>query len=199
MRLLTRMVSVHGGQVSERLVILSAVSGHIFSEVPFTPFASSVTMKKAGGAYPPDARVFEGLATVTVAGQTAVVVSALSREALAVDIPSGHLFWKVPLRGEPSGAVTVAGLLCVLPETGHVVLLDLATGLELGHVDGEGVPAPGPAPIVGTTLYLAGEDGKVRAVSLDAYRTKIYPPPAPQSPSSPGGGPSGEPLKESAS
>ena len=199
MRLLTRMVSVHGGQVSERLVILSAVSGHIFSEVPFTPFASSVTMKKAGGASPPDARVFEGLATVTVAGQTAVVVSALSREALAVDIPSGHLFWKVPLRGEPSGAVTVAGLLCVLPETGHVVLLDLATGQELGHVDVEGVPAPGPAPIVGTTLYLAGEDGKVRAVSLDAYRTKIYPPPAPQSPSSPGGGPSGEPLKESAS
>ena len=199
MRLLTRMVSVRGGEVKERLVILSAVSGHIFSEIPFTPLSTSGTMGMSSGAYPPDARVFEGLATVTVAGQTAVVASALSREALAVDIPSGHLFWKVPLGGVPSGAVTVAGLLCVLPETGHVELLDLATGLELGHVDGEGVPAPGPAPIVGTTLYLAEQDGKVRAVSLDAYRKKIYPPSSPSLPSPPALSPAGEPLKESAS
>ncbi|MGC8530188.1 MAG: PQQ-binding-like beta-propeller repeat protein [Leptospirillia bacterium] len=182
MRLLTRRVSVHEGQVAEKLTILSAVSGHIFSEVPFTPFASSSTIKMAGEAYPPGARVFEGLATVTVAGQTAVVASALSRELLAADIPSGHLFWKLPLGGEPSGAVTVAGFLCVLPETGHVVLVDLATGKLLGQVDVKEVPAPGPAPIVGTTLYLAGKDGTVRAVSLDAYRATIYPSVSPPSP-----------------
>jgi hypothetical protein len=134
-----------------------------------------------------------------VAGQTAVVASALSREALAVDIPSGHLFWKVPLGREPSGAVTVAGLLCALPETGHVELVDLANGRSLGHIDVEGTPAPGPAPIVGTTLYLAGQDGKVRAVSLDAFWKAIYPPPSPQLPSPPALSPSGEPLKEPAS
>ncbi len=199
LRLLTRMVSVHGGLVSEKLAILSAVSGHIFFEVPFTPSASSVTMDKKGGAYPPDARVFEGLSTVTVAGQTAVVASSLSREAMGVDIPSGHLFWKVPLEGDPSGAVTVAGLLCILPETGRVLLMDLATGGRLGHLDEEGVPAPGPSPIVGTTLYLAGEDGKVRAISLAPYRKKIYPPSVPMTSPPPDSRQAGVPSKESAS
>ena len=196
MRLLTRTISVRGGTVSEKLAILSAVSGHIFFEIPFTP---SAAMGKEGGAYPPDARVFEGLATVTVAGQTAVVASPLSREAMAVDIPSGHLFWKVPLRGDPSGAVTVAGLLCVLPETGRVLLVDLATGQRLGRLEVAGVPVPGPSPIVGTTLYLAGEDGTVRALSLDGYRQKIYPPLSPMTTPSPASRPAGEPTKEPAS
>jgi outer membrane protein assembly factor BamB len=199
LRLLTRMVSVHGGTVSEKLAILSAVSGHIFFEIPFTPSAASATMGKEGGAYPPDARVFEGLSTVTVAGQTAVVASSLSREAMAADIPSGHLFWKVPLRGNPSGAVTVAGLLSVLPETGQVLLLDLASGQRLGRLEAPGVPAPGPVPIVGTTLYLAGEDGKIRAISLDTYRTKIYPPEPSTTPPPPASPPAEGSAKESAS
>ncbi len=175
LRLVTLLLSVSKGVPSERMAILSAVTGHLFFEVPFKNPSPPATMEPGAKSASPVSRVYEGGATVTIAGRTAVAASSIVGRAMAVDIPSGHPFWEVALPGGTTGGVTVAGLLCAVPGKDRVLLLDLATGQMLGLLDAKGMPAPGPPPIVGNTLYLAGEDGQVRALPLDRYRSKIFP------------------------
>ncbi|MGC8501250.1 MAG: PQQ-binding-like beta-propeller repeat protein [Leptospirillia bacterium] len=174
LRLVTLLLSVKNGLPTERMAILSAVTGHLFHEIPFKSGDAPATMEESGASHPVS-RVYEGESTVTIAGQTAVAASTIVGRVMAVDIPSGHLFWEESLPGRATGGVTVAGLLCALPENDRVLLLDLATGQRIGLLNTVGMPAPGPPPIVGNTLYLAGEDGQVRALPLDRYRSKIFP------------------------
>ncbi len=191
MRLVTLFLSVDRGLPRERLATASAVTGHIFHEFPFAARKDKVTVAPVE---PPDlpsfARVYEGESGPVVAGQTAVAASPILGRALAVDIPSGHLFWSVGLPARPESSGTVAGLLYLLPLRDRLLLLDLATGkiLKMRSLDGE--PAPGSPPVMETTLYLAEKNGRVRAISLEKERTRIFPPPAPPSLSS--GAPAGE-------
>lgn len=191
MRLVTLFLSVDKGLPRERLATASAVTGHIFHEFPFARKKDRVTVSQVE---PPDlpsfARVYEGETGPVVAGQTAVAASPILGRALAVDIPSGHLFWSVGLPAEPESSGTVAGLLYLLPLRDRLLLLDLATGkiLEKRSLDGE--PAPGSPPVMETTLYLAEKNGRIRAISLEKDRTRIFPPPVPPSLSS--GSPEGE-------
>jgi hypothetical protein len=191
MRLVTLFLSVDRGLPRERLATASAVTGHIFHEFPFAARKERVNVAPVE---PPDlpsfARVYEGESGPVVAGQTAVAASPILARALAVDIPSGHPFWSVALPARPESSGTVAGLLYLLPLRDRLLLLDLATGkiLKMRSLDGE--PAPGSPPVMETTLYLAEKNGRVRAISLEKERTRIFPPPAPPSLSS--GRPEGE-------
>ncbi len=180
MRLVTLFLSVRKGIPHERLAIASAVTGHIFHEIPFAEKGESVSLEKVvPPGLPPFARVFEGAAGAVVAGSTAVAASAILGRAIAADIPSGHRFWSVPLPASPVGSGTVAGLLVALPLRDRLLLADLASGktLESRRLDGE--PAPGSPPIMETTLYLAQKNGRVRAISLENQRKRIFPSPKP--------------------
>lgn len=170
-RLLTLFREMDGGVPVEHLSIVSAVTGNIFHEVAF----SGVPRIPSSGL-PPYARVYEGMAGVTVSGQTAVAASALFRQAMAVDIPSGHRFWRRSLPSRPYGSGTMVGGLYILPLVGEVLLLDLATGKEAGRIPFDGAPGSGSPPVVGKTLYLSGRNGQVAAISLTPYGRFIAPP-----------------------
>jgi outer membrane protein assembly factor BamB len=175
-RLVTLFRSVRKGVPDEELAVVSAVTGHVFHQIPF----SSIAPVKDGGAQrdlPPYARVYEGMAGVTVAGQTAVAASTLFGRAMAVDIPSGHLYWSAPLASDPLGPGTLAGGLYILPLRGRIEFFLLASGKEIGHQSLRGSPGAGSPPVIGSTLYVSGQDGTVRAISLERYRSIILPPP----------------------
>lgn len=189
-RLVTLLLSVHKGTPHERLAIASAVTGHIFHEIPFAKKGESVSLEKVVPlGLPPFARVFEGAAGAVVAGSTAVAASEILGRAIAADIPSGHPFWSIPLPAPPVGSGTVAGLLYVLPLKDRLLQVDLASGQTLASLTLAGEPAPGSPPVMETTLYLALRNGHVRAISLENQRPRIFPPPKPPDLS---GGPTGK-------
>lgn len=175
-RLVTLFRSVRKGVPDEELAVVSAVTGHVFHQIPF----SSIAPVKEGGPQPdlpPYARVYEGMAGVTVSGQTAVAASNLFGRAMAVDIASGHLYWSTPLPSDPLGPGTLAGGLYILPLRGRIEFFLLASGKEIGHQSFRGSPGAGSPPVIGSTLYVSGQDGTVRAISLERYRNIIVPPP----------------------
>jgi len=176
-RLVTLFRSLGKDGPVEELAVVSAVTGHVFHQVRFggagppPPDAA-----KGQPGLPPYARVYEGMAGVSVAGTTALSASDLFDQAMAVDIVSGRLFWSVPLPSRPSGPGTAVGGLYVLPLADRIAYLELASGKKSGKTLLPGPPSLGSPPVVGDTLYFSGRDGTVRAVSLEDYRRVIHPP-----------------------
>ena len=179
-RLVTLLLSVRKGVPHERIAIASAVTGHIFHEISFAKKGEPVAPEKiVPPGLPPFARVFEGAAGAVVAGSTVVAASELLGRAIAADIPSGHLFWSTLLPAAPVGSGTVAGLLYILPLRDRLLLSDLGSGHTLESLSLDGPPAPGSPPVMETTLYLAQRNGRVRAISLEKQRERIFPPSKP--------------------
>ena len=191
MRLVTLLLSVDKGVPHERLAIASAVTGHLFHEIPFAGNADAVAPEKAlPSDLPSFARVYEGQSGPVVAGQTAVAASPILNRALAADIPSGHLFWSLGLPSAPSGSGTVAGLLYLLPLQDRLLEIDFGSGRILAERSLDGEPAPGSPPVMETTLYLSETNGRIRAVSLEKERKRIFPPAS--APALPEGRPDGQ-------
>ncbi len=180
-KLVTLLLSVHKGRPVEQLAIASPVTGHLFHLVPFAHKGETVAVEPpVPPDLPPFARVFEGMAGPVVARKTAVVASPILGRAMAVDIPSGRVFWSIPLPSPAVGPGTVAGLAYVLPLQDRVLLIDLSSGHILTSLPVTGEPVPGSPPVVDTTLYLAEKNGQVNAIPLAPYRALIFPaPPGP--------------------
>jgi hypothetical protein len=177
-RLITLFRSFRKGVPGEELAVVSAVTGHVFHRISFSRGAPPLPgAEKPQPGLPPYARVYEGMDGVAVSGKTAVASSDLFGRAMAIDIPSGHLYWSAPLPSRPSGPGTLAGGLYILPLRGKVDLIGLGSGKEVGKLSFRGSPGPGSPPVVGTTLYLSGWNGEIRAVSLDRFAKTIFPEP----------------------